>query len=588
MGNPSGGSDRGHELVMMGIPGVQTFISEAQSTSDLANASDVIARVARTAVDAVQKAGGELVIPASLRDDVPTPNRIVALVPEGRGRAVAEGAAAAVRERWDGWVRTVLGRDVEVPGFPEVMWSVAGPGDYPEQWQRAGRALAARKRLRAFDAPEFAGRQPCPLAPRWPAEDAPEGVPQHMKKTRISAAGWVKRRWHALPGLPSSRSGGFPSTASIASAPYRAELLGLEADAPRVGSAVERLREAAEAVTGAEYARVAREAPIPALAGDGAAGEDAGWAGWLARSGGVWVHPGTWQEDGLGRDFGFDGHRVDRGRVEAGRRAAEELSRLLGKKPTPYYALLTSDIDGMGDLLSEGEVSAERHREISARLQDFGAEQRRIIEKHGGVAVYTGGDDLFALLPADSALQAARECRDKVPPLAGHTPTASTAVLFAHQHRPLRPAVQEVQELLADAKRVDGGSRKKDGLAVGVATGSGRRVRTVRPWRGGAAVDALKVFASHHGGDRVLSPGLLADLQRDRAALEKLAASSLGGRVYAKEVDRLVRRHGGTSEEAEALVEMGRTESERGDSGDGRLVPVEAARVALFLRREAW
>ncbi|MFC7739778.1 hypothetical protein ACFQXA_00710 [Nocardiopsis composta] len=83
-------------------------------------------------------------------------------------------------------------------------------------------------------------------------------------------------------------------------------------------------------------------------------------------------------------------------------------------------------------------------------------------------------------------------------------------------------------------------------------------------------------------------PGLLADLQRDRAALEKLAASSLGGRVYAKEVDRLVRRHGGTSEEAEALVEMGRTESERGDSGDGRLVPVEAARVALFLRREAW
>ncbi len=87
---------------MMGISEVQLFISEAQSTADLANASDIVARVARVTVGAVRVAGGELVIPASLDTGAPAPDRIVA--PARRGRP-CEGAAAHeedpdLRGRW--------------------------------------------------------------------------------------------------------------------------------------------------------------------------------------------------------------------------------------------------------------------------------------------------------------------------------------------------------------------------------------------------------------------------------------------------------------------------------------------------------
>ncbi|MEY9214323.1 hypothetical protein NI17_020380 [Thermobifida halotolerans] len=568
----------GNDLVVIGLSGVQRFIAEAQSTADLANASDIASRLA--AVAAHRFAPEDLVLPASA-DPEGMPNRIVALTPAGTGQDLARAAVRAVREEWDTWVGRLFGRAIEVPGFPEVFWSVAGPdvGNYARQWEDAHVALAARKRLRGFDAPEYAGRRPCALAPRWAAEpQPPRGVPRHERDAGLSAAGWVKRRWHATPGLPAVRSSGFPSTSSIASAPYRAAVLDRLGE-PEVRSAAKQLRAAVRAVAGDERFR-AVESPVPALRWDRANT----LAEWLARGAGWWVYPTVWQEASLRREYATDGHTFDDAHVERGRAAARALHESVGwAEPTPYYAVLALDLDGMGAFLSRDPVDAGRHRAVSARLGDVARAQRTVIEERSGVCVYAGGDDLLAFLPAAAALDAVQACRDALPG-DGSLPSASAAVLFVHSRSALRHAVNRTRSLLEAAKSVPG----KNAVAVGFATGSGTAFHTVRPWSGdgyGNAVERLQMFLPADAAQGAgLSPRLVADLWRHRRGLAELASASDSREVYRKEVTRLVLRHGGSRTDADTLVAFGFTEY--ADSGSAP-VPVDAARVAVFLRGES-
>ena len=112
----------GRDLVVIALPGVQRFISEARSTADARAASEIVARLAGTAAAECQAAGGELVFPSSLaaesgdtagggdadsgdaiRDGMP--NRVVARAPAGAGAEIAGRAGAAVQAAWDSWVR---------------------------------------------------------------------------------------------------------------------------------------------------------------------------------------------------------------------------------------------------------------------------------------------------------------------------------------------------------------------------------------------------------------------------------------------------------------------------------------------------
>ncbi|WP_198156350.1 Cas10/Cmr2 second palm domain-containing protein [Thermobifida cellulosilytica] len=570
---------------MIGLSGVQRFISEARTTADLANASDIVARLARVAMD--EFTADELVIPSQLGES--PPNRIVALTPAGTGAQRARAAARAVHDRWEEWVRQLFGRPVEVPGFPEVFWSVAGPeaGDYLQQWEEAHVALAARKRLRGFDAPEYSGGRPCSLAPRWIAEaEPPKGIPAHQRGAQLSAAGWVKRLWHTDTRLFRSALGtdeffsgptGFPSTSSVASVPYRKAVLERLAD-PQVNDAVRRLRSAARAVMGSERFR-ALEAPIAALRWE--TGDRL--AMWTARGAGWWVYPEVWQVRSLRREYAVAGHMFDEKQVDGGRKAATDLLKALGEEgPTPYYAVLASDLDNMGTFLSAEGMSVERHRQISRRLVDIARVQRAIIEELSGVAVYAGGDDLLAFLPARTALEAAERCRAAIP--AEGVPTASTAVLFAHAYSSLRHTVERARSLLETAKSV----RNKNALATGFVTRSGTSFHTVIPWSVGGAEgpgSLLRMFVPGRGGEGAtrLSPRLVADLEREQRALTELARRSSTVKAYRAEVTRLVLRHGGSQADADALIAWGDNHYVDRDAVSALL---DAARVAVFLRGE--
>ncbi|QTD99986.1 CRISPR-associated protein [Streptomyces cyanogenus] len=629
-GEPGSTGSLRDDLVVIAVSGVQAFISESRTTSDLSAGSAIVERLSVRAARECVRLGARLVFPSALRQAVGAadsvagaadhlagtdgqsgglgvavvPNRIVALAPRGSGSSVAAAAADAVRRAWDELVRKVMGRPVATPGMPSVQWvSVpATAGGYGEQWAAAQRLLMARKRLRSFGTLEQADVELCSLSPRWSAEPGrPSGVPAH-EQDRLAAANWVKRRYRYIGGAgegtgPGAVPRGFPSTSAIASAPFRYLVLAA-VDDPAVCGAVSALYGAARVLD------KSREQPLPALeAGSGATAVER----WLAGSAGRWVYPDSWQEDVLAREFPV----VDAGErakvVAEGARAVRALHRAMADQgvapPGSHLAIVAQDLDGMGRFLG-GEVAGSRqrflvtegwHREVSAQLSTLA---RDTCEKLGGeeffgVPVYAGGDDLLAFFPAAHALAAAAACRSAVRP--DTLPTASTAVLFFHHRSPLQRAVREAQHLLEAAKEdVEG----KNGLAVGYLRRSGVREQSVQAWArtagvGGPVKDFTEflsggssVSSGDGGTSRGLSLRLVQDCLRDEAELVSLPRD-----LFSAEIRRLVVRHGGTPAQADALVRLAVAESGGGAAGrpgSERRRPrlAQPVKVAAFLRQE--
>jgi CRISPR-associated protein Cmr2 len=606
---PEGHRDAGTDLVEFALPGVQRFIEEARSTSDVSAASGIYSSLAQELVASLAaEPGAELVLPAAGPEAPGTergmPNRVVALLPADTGADGADRAVKAARKAWEGWVRKLLhlAEDdpvPEQPGFPLLQWvSVpARSGDYEEQWRRAQRLLAARRRVRDFvGVPEQGWRQRalCSLAPRWPAEEAaPPGVSPHDKDTALSLVGWVKRRWTHLNG-----EDGFPSTASIASVPYRRAVLEHLAD--------DNVRQALGALAGVARAiDTTPETPVPGLA---PLIPDSGPGRWLVLRGGPWVYPDRWQPAALARELGVRGHgskagsRDELARIataaDAGRKAAAHLRDVMAGLGVPladYLAVVVQDIDSMGRFLSGAASDAEgsrikvipnEHRRLSADLLHVAAAQRAVLRSPEllGVPVYVGGDDLLAFTPAATALGAARACQQAS---ARSLPSASTAVLYFHYHASIQRAMSDARRLLGTAKdRVPG----KHALAVGYLRRSGASAVSIQRWDGPVDGDTAGLFGIFaRGQENRLSPRLVTDLERDASELTALARYS--ERLYLAELARLVRRHrekyGNGDREtaihvAAALKWLG--DHEYADDVPG---PQAAARVGVFLRQEA-
>lgn len=117
--------------------------------------------------------------------------------------------------------------------------------------------------------------------------------------------------------------------------------------------------------------------------------------------------------------------------------------QLVCTQSEPYYAILAADGDHMGAAiraLSHGTDAAGNHIKLSAALADFANKTREIVEKdHAGSLIYSGGDDVLALLPLHTALACARALSDKFveivqpacPPLETK-PTLSVGLAVVH------------------------------------------------------------------------------------------------------------------------------------------------------------
>jgi CRISPR-associated protein Cmr2 len=128
----------------------------------------------------------------------------------------------------------------------------------------------------------------------------------------------------------------------------------------------------------------------------------------------------------------------------------DALARLAGAgerrlaDPVPYYALLLADGDNMGPLISRC-ADPRQHQRISEALSGFAQEVPPIVNGHRGACVYSGGDDVLALLRTDKALACADELRQRfqaaLEPIARElgapSPTLSAGIAVAHMLEPL-------------------------------------------------------------------------------------------------------------------------------------------------------
>lgn len=154
--------------------------------------------------------------------------------------------------------------------------------------------------------------------------------------------------------------------------------------------------------------------------------------------------------------------------------------RQLGAPPS-YFAVLVADGDRMGERFRKADREAAQR--ISKKLSGFAvnAVPQIVRTEHGGVVVYSGGDDVLALLSTAQGLQCAKDVSDqfnglKDPGDADWTVSAGLAVV--HCKEDLRFALEQARNAESEAKQMG-----RDMLVLRVCRRSGGHESVPIPWR---------------------------------------------------------------------------------------------------------
>ena len=193
------------------------------------------------------------------------------------------------------------------------------------------------------------------------------------------------------------------------------------------------------------------------------------------------------------------GVKPDEAKIEEiKRRLAELYTAVYGTKKSPpkYYAILIMDGDRIGDKLrgkglpkvsnflhysinrelekhekyrsfleSDRILNPNVHIAISRALKDFSIKiVDKIISRYKGSLIYSGGDDLLAFLPAEKALEAAKDVNEAFDKdfyevngekimLMGKGSTMSASITYTHYSYPLYDALAKARQALKKAKK---------------------------------------------------------------------------------------------------------------------------------------
>ena len=591
------------DLVIFALGPVQSFIATARRTQDLWLGSQLLSHLALVGVEtAAAASNAEVLYPVQVSNHWPQsiPNRFVVAVPAGQGEEVGPDIAAAVERAWKGaasQARAYFGQlapesgweaawERQVATWLETYW-IAWPWegtDYGTAYRRAGLALDACKRIRPYPTRPEPGEK-CTLCGIRQAlhgrkdrgRDAIRafwrGVAAHRDITsadlregeRLCAVCTIKRfadkAQVAVNGHPLD-SDRFPSTSSIAAATFKAALLEHWSD---LGGLVTAHLDALDALNepGDKYhVRFRTPDPFPYLKGK--PGSDR-----LLRYDGDFFYRETFTPERLEEILGRPADEVAR------QRALDTLDRLLKAAAEPpyrippphtYLAALALDGDRMGKLLSECTDPAQ-HKAISVALTTFaGKRAKAIVEKeHPGRLVYSGGDDVLALLPVSHALAVADELRQALTEelkRAGHPDrTASAGIAIVHHIQPLEGALRAARQAEAKAKakpRPEGSGYGRNALVVDVLRRSGERRQVGLNWsHDGLQALAPIVEVQSAIADKDLSGKLAYEVDREAPILagdEHDAKRLIPPDARKAELKRLFRRHAAEGKESDAEV----------------------------------
>lgn len=544
---------------------VQEFIAQARRTRDLWAGSYLLSWLAAHALAATTSADGTPVIPNLDDNDLfaavksnqqsisPSGARVGSVphvaqitVPEAAAPAIAQAATRAWIAAWERVARAVLGYL-----HPQLAWTDATTAIWDRQvasaWTTAWAigdpaALAQRKTFRAFDLPAEPGEKCICCGQREPLHSGnasrggvntfwthaaqraryPADFAHGQSVDRLCAVCAIKR---FLPYVGPQALGweidrAFPSTVTMATLTWRLGVLQAGTEQPDLRLAV---RSFVLAVQQADR----EAATYRDLRGVGGIEEViGGWGDEREAARAFSDIEANW----LSLERGPTHAKTSGVPAEAYAPVAAALRRLRSvardrgiPAPSAAYALLVMDGDRMGQILHENST---RTSEISAALGAFSRDVPAIVEAspaHGRL-IYAGGDDVLALLPAETALATARRLRDAYrarfsQDLAGPTePSISAAIVFAHEMTPLQSVVHKGHRLLEEEAK---GKAGRNAFAVAVWQRGGVATQFAAPWGEGdedaiTRIDALRAaIAAGH-----FSRGFLYGLQ-DQFALTR-------------------------------------------------------------------
>jgi CRISPR-associated protein Cmr2 len=179
-----------------------------------------------------------------------------------------------------------------------------------------------------------------------------------------------------------------------------------------------------------------------------------------------------------------------------------------GKAPNPYYALLLADGDNMGAAIDTIQ-DPKKHREISSKLAEFAKNVASTVSEYRGSLIYSGGDDVLALLPLHGALACIRKLSQDFNQGVGHYPapnhktkvighpSLSAGLAIVHHLEPLQDAL----ELARKAEKIAKGIEGKNALCVIVSKRSGADVTAKGKLE--PLITRLQEFTNAHVNDAI-------------------------------------------------------------------------------------
>jgi CRISPR-associated protein Cmr2 len=492
----------GQSLLVLNIGPVQDFIARARRTRDLWFGSHLLSELSRAAARSLAQEGWTLVFPwletgdpelapcdSRWRGDDHRPplaivNKVAAVGP-GEAEAAARNARAAMVSRWEELAVTAHGRrwrsrrgeftagallrpdctleklESSIEDLLEVYagWASVDELGYQAARTEIDREVAARKNLRDFT--------------WWSGSELPKSSLDGFRETVLRK----DRDWKAQSAAHRGRLG---STEQLDAIGFVKRFGG----DPSQFASISRI--AVHAWIDVVAARAASNAGVALLLTQARTACEQGEISRFDASAlegmekfpfdGEVFFPDRWSS--LKAELP-EGNSFDTGPFQ-------RLLREVGD-PNPYVACLVADGDRMGEALSALD-SAKDHQRISMRLAEFARAAPGIMGRHGGCAVYSGGDDVLAFLPVERAVAAAeelageflRELRKAVPE---GTPTLSVGIGIGHFHTPMG----ELLELGRSAEKLAKGaglpkSQSRNALGIVLSKRGGAPVHWRAKW----------------------------------------------------------------------------------------------------------
>jgi CRISPR-associated protein Cmr2 len=472
-------------LLAITVGPIQEFISAARRTRDLWFGSYLLSEISKAVAKKLGEMSGvdRLIFPAPENlseldpgSDLNVANIILADVLEStKLEDIVTFARKAAQERWLEFAHEAFSKASEF--IEERVWKSQLDGvvefyaawvrydtdkDYPAARRRVMRILAARKSCRDFEQDSTSMQRP---------KSSLDGARDSVLK-KLDSKDYIEKRRKAIcladgehldvVGMTKRIGGGlrsYPSTCRIALDPWirAARLCSLGGKINLDG-----LRSVCAAISDEKKLARLDEVRWPQY-------QDFPFDGSV-------LLPNPYRD--IYRETGIDFSKIN-GLPEK----IEKIRKELGKEPQPYLAVLFADGDRIGKTIS-AISPADMHQKFSQTLSRFAGIAKGLVQEYQGGLVYSGGDDVLALLPVDTCIHCARALHDAFSTLMQDQnkdkhgpPTLSVGISIGHFMEPLEDLLTWGRDAEKAAKKPD-----RNGLAIHWYTRKGSMISVRSQW----------------------------------------------------------------------------------------------------------